>query len=68
MQVLEAEAARNELPLRFFRQENAGQSAARHRAVVEARAERVVVTDDDMGLCPEFLEEHLKSGCVLAHL
>jgi glycosyltransferase involved in cell wall biosynthesis len=62
MQVLEAEAARNELPLRFFRQENAGQSVARHRAIVEARAERVVVTDDDMGLCPEFFEEHLRAA------
>jgi glycosyltransferase involved in cell wall biosynthesis len=62
MQVLEAEAARNELPLRFFRQENAGQSVARHRAILEARAERVVVVDDDMGLCPEFLEEHLRAA------
>jgi glycosyltransferase involved in cell wall biosynthesis len=62
MQVLQAEAARNELPLRFFRQENAGQSAARHRAIVEAHAERIVVIDDDMGLCPEFLEEHLRAA------
>jgi glycosyltransferase involved in cell wall biosynthesis len=62
MQVLETEVARNELPLRFFRQENAGQSAARHQAIVEARAERIVIIDDDMGLYPEFLEEHLRAA------
>lgn len=62
MQVLETEAARNELPLRFFRQENAGQAAARHQAIVQARAERIVIIDDDMGLYPDFLEEHLKAA------
>ena len=62
MQMLEEEAARNELPLRFFRQENAGQAAARHQAIVGARAKRIVVIDDDMGLCPEFLQEHLKAA------
>lgn len=62
MQVLETEAARNELPLRFFRQDNAGQAAARHQGILQARAERIVIIDDDMGLNPDFLEEHLRAA------
>lgn len=47
------------LPLRFEVQENAGQSVARHRAILAASTPWVVVTDDDMDLSPGFLEAHL---------
>jgi GT2 family glycosyltransferase len=40
-------------------QRNAGPSAARHRGVLEARGEILVLVDDDMELPPRFLETHL---------
>ena len=41
-------------------QKNAGAAAARHRGVVEARGEILVLLDDDMQLPDTFLEEHLR--------
>jgi glycosyltransferase involved in cell wall biosynthesis len=41
------------------RQTNAGQAAARHRGVCQAKAKVVVIVDDDMLLVPEFLQSHL---------
>ena len=42
-------------------QANAGAAAARHRGVELAECDIVVITDDDMRLVPEFLEEHIKT-------
>jgi glycosyltransferase involved in cell wall biosynthesis len=55
------EAARREVPfaLRYEFQQNAGQSVARHRAIVSASSPWICVIDDDMDLSPEFLEAHL---------
>jgi GT2 family glycosyltransferase len=41
------------------RQANGGAPAARHRGVLEARGEVLVITDDDMQVPPEFLAAHL---------
>lgn len=45
--------------LTVIEQSNMGPSAARHRGVLEARAEILVLVDDDMQLPPGFLETHL---------
>ncbi|GHH01088.1 exopolysaccharide biosynthesis glycosyltransferase EpsD [Comamonas sp. JC664] len=45
--------------LRVEVQQNAGAAAARHRGVLAARGEVVLVTDDDMQVAPDFLERHL---------
>jgi GT2 family glycosyltransferase len=45
--------------LRVEVQQNAGAAAARHRGVIAARGEVVLVTDDDMQVAPDFLERHL---------
>jgi len=45
--------------LRVEEQANAGQATARHRGVLAARAEVLVIVDDDMQVGPGFLEHHL---------
>lgn len=45
--------------LRVEVQQNAGAAAARHRGVMAARGDVVLVTDDDMQVAPDFLERHL---------
>src|SRR5262245_21743558 len=45
--------------VRYEFQQNAGQSVARHRAIVNTVAPWICVIDDDMELLPEFLAEHL---------
>ena len=46
--------------LRVETQKNAGAAAARHRGVLAARGELLVIVDDDMRVPPEFLEAHLR--------
>lgn len=46
--------------LRWVRQDNAGQAAARQRGVELAEGEVVVITDDDMELNADFLAAHLR--------
>ncbi len=50
-----------ELPygLRVETQANAGAAAARHRGVLAARGEVVLITDDDMQVAEDFLARHL---------
>jgi glycosyltransferase involved in cell wall biosynthesis len=62
MTVLDRWGTRATLPLRFFRQENAGQSVARHNAILRATAGHIVVIDDDMEVCPDFLAAHLAAA------
>ncbi len=45
--------------LRVETQPNAGAAAARHRGVLAARGELLVITDDDMQVGNDFLAEHL---------
>jgi GT2 family glycosyltransferase len=45
--------------LKVETQANAGAAAARHRGVLAASGEVLVITDDDMQVAPEFLAEHL---------
>src|SRR5215203_6944951 len=45
--------------LRYDFQANAGQSAARHRAIESATTPWICVIDDDMDLLPGFLAGHL---------
>lgn len=45
--------------LRALAQANAGQAAARHRGILEAEGDVVVIVDDDMRVEPGFLEAHL---------
>jgi GT2 family glycosyltransferase len=48
------------LPIQLvvLRQPNRGAAAARHRGALEARGEVLVMTDDDMQVCPGFLSAH----------
>ena len=50
------------LPLQFLVQKNAGQSVARHNGILRTSAEHVIVIDDDMEVCPEFVAEHLAAS------
>jgi glycosyltransferase involved in cell wall biosynthesis len=61
-EVLTRWTARGTLPLQFFTQDNAGQSVARHKGILRASAEHVIVIDDDMEVCPEFVAEHLAAS------
>jgi glycosyltransferase involved in cell wall biosynthesis len=53
---------RGTLPLRFLVQSNAGQSVARHNGILQTAAEHIIVIDDDMEVCPEFVAEHLAAS------
>ena len=48
-------------PLKILQQANAGAAAARHAGISAARGEIVVITDDDMLVPAEFIEEHVKA-------
>ncbi len=61
-EVLARWVSRGSLPLQFFVQKNAGQSVARHNAILRSTAEHVIVIDDDMEVCPEFVEAHLAAS------
>ena len=54
--------ARATLPLQYQVQANAGQSVARHNGILRTTAPHVIVIDDDMEVCPEFVEEHLAAS------
>ena len=59
--------------LRVLEQANAGPAAARHRGIVEARADVILIVDDDMRLPPVLLAEHLRRhreghSVVLGHI
>lgn len=62
MEVLGKWQQKNIMPLNFFYQANAGQSKARHEAILRTQAERIVVIDDDMEVSPDFLNQHLKAA------
>jgi len=51
--------AEHGLPLTFQFQPNAGQSVARHRAILASHAPWIAIIDDDMDLSPGFLATHL---------
>jgi glycosyltransferase involved in cell wall biosynthesis len=55
------ELERLDLPyeLTILEQANQGAAAARHRGIIRARGDVIVVVDDDMGVPPDFLAEHL---------
>jgi GT2 family glycosyltransferase len=57
--VLEDMVRVSSFQLRYEFQPNAGQSAARHRAIVQASTPWICVLDDDMELVPAFLAAHL---------
>ncbi|MGC4093498.1 MAG: glycosyltransferase [Polyangiaceae bacterium] len=44
--------------LQLIEQANTGQAAARHRGVLAASGDIIVIVDDDMRLAPDFLERH----------
>ncbi len=46
--------------LRVETQKNAGAAAARHRGVLTARGEVVIITDDDMQVPEDFIQRHLE--------
>jgi GT2 family glycosyltransferase len=55
------EATQRGLPLVAVFQDNAGQSVARHRAILDSTAPWICVIDDDMDLVPGFLAAHLEA-------
>jgi glycosyltransferase involved in cell wall biosynthesis len=57
--VLDAACAGEPFRVRYEFQANAGQSVARHRAILAASTPWICVIDDDMDLLPAFLEAHL---------
>ena len=57
--VLEHYRTTSSFALTYEFQSNAGQSVARHRAIVAADTPWICVVDDDMELQPGFLEAHL---------
>ena len=59
---LESIRARGTLPLQYLVQANAGQAVARHNAILRSSADHVIVIDDDMEVCPEFVAEHLAAS------
>lgn len=60
--VAPALAARDDpFSLRVVTQANQGAAAARHAGVMTAEGDVVVITDDDMLVPADFLEEHLKA-------
>ena len=61
-EVLARWVSKGTLPLQFLLQENAGQSVARHNGILRTSAEQVIVIDDDMEVCPEFVEQHLAAS------
>lgn len=60
LDVLRRWTDRGELPLKWFFQDNAGQSIARHECILWTCSEYIVVVDDDMELAPDFLAAHLQ--------
>ena len=59
--------------LRVIEQANAGPAAARDRGIIEAKADVILIIDDDMRLPPALLEEHLRRhraghSVVLGHI
>jgi GT2 family glycosyltransferase len=52
-----------ELPYRLVveTQKNAGAAAARHRGIVRASGDLIVITDDDMQVDPDYLQLHLEA-------
>lgn len=66
---VEARLARRPAPFALWveTQRNAGAAAARHRGVTAARAELVVILDDDMRVGPGFLEAHLAAHPAGSH-
>jgi glycosyltransferase involved in cell wall biosynthesis len=65
-EVLAEWTARKTLPLKYIVQANAGQAVARHNALVRTSADHVIVIDDDMEVCPSFVEEHLAASTRVA--
>jgi glycosyltransferase involved in cell wall biosynthesis len=61
-EVLAEWTARKTLPLKYLVQANAGQAVARHNALLRTSADHVIVLDDDMEVCPAFVEEHLAAS------
>jgi len=56
-----------------MRQNNAGPASARHKAIVKARGEVVIIIDDDMRVEQDFIESHLRAhkdgtDVVLGHI
>ncbi len=60
--VLERWQAKGTLPLQFLHQQNAGQSAARHAAILRSHGAHTIVIDDDMEVCPDFVAAHLEAS------
>jgi glycosyltransferase involved in cell wall biosynthesis len=60
--VLARWVSRGTLPLQYLVQDNAGQSVARHNGILRTSAKHVIVVDDDMEVCPTFVEEHLAAS------
>jgi len=61
VELLKSWEARGTIPLRWFFQENAGQSVARHQGVLRSQADYIIIIDDDMKLAPDFIGAHLRA-------
>jgi len=60
-------------PLTLLEQANQGAAAARHRGILHASGEIVVIVDDDMSVPPDFLAQHVEAHArgntlVLGHI
>jgi glycosyltransferase involved in cell wall biosynthesis len=61
-EVLASWKAQARFALESMTQKNQGQAVARHQAILASTGQRSVIVDDDMELCPGFLEAHLSAG------
>src|SRR5262249_44536656 len=59
--VIERTKRESRFELRHEFQQNAGQSVARHRAILGSSTPWICVIDDDMDLAPEFLAAHVEA-------
>jgi len=60
-QILNKWTLKNCLPLTWFYQENAGQCVARHNAILRVKSSKIIIIDDDLNPCPDFIASHLKA-------
>lgn len=60
--ILEQWISRKTLPLQFLVQNNQGQSVARNSGIMRASADHVIVIDDDMEVCDDFVAAHLAAS------
>lgn len=53
------ESIKTRIYLKYFCQKNSGRAAARNKGIEESTGDIIIFIDDDVLLCPQFIESHL---------